>query len=70
MITLLRLIRVWQLRTKWRLAVWELIDRQGMELGRDPEKLEKMLADSLVKLFHEADAVKEGQPGSVSASLK
>lgn len=32
MITLFRMFRCWQLRTKWRLALWQFIDQQAMEL--------------------------------------
>ena len=31
MITLFRAIRLWQLRTKWRLAVWQFVDKQAKE---------------------------------------
>lgn len=32
MITLFRMFRCWQLRAKWRLALWQFIDQQAMEL--------------------------------------
>ena len=55
MITLLRTIRCWQLRTKWNLAIWQFIDKQAMELIKNPEELEKKFVDSLAKLIHEAN---------------
>lgn len=55
MITLFRLIRLWQLKTKWRLALWQFIDQQAMELIKNPEKLEKKFVDSITKLIHESN---------------
>ena len=53
MITLFRMVRLWQLRTKWKLAIWQFIDKQAMELIKNPEELEKKFTDSLAKLIHE-----------------
>ena len=39
MITLFRAIRLWQLRTKWRLAMYQLIDKQASELLKNPEEI-------------------------------
>lgn len=58
MITLLRTIRCWQIRTKWRLAFWQFVDKQAMELIKNPEELEKKFVDSLAKLIHEANTTK------------
>lgn len=55
MITLFRMFRCWQLRTKWRLAIWQFIDKQTMELIKNPEELEKKFVDSLVKIIHDLD---------------
>ena len=55
MITLIRAIRLWQLKTKWSLAIWQLSDNQGMELIKKPEELEEKLLNSLAKLIHEAN---------------
>ena len=41
MITLYRKIKLWTLKTKWELALWQFLDKQIMELIKDPEKLEK-----------------------------
>lgn len=32
MITLFRMVRLWQLRTKWILAIWQFVDKQAMEI--------------------------------------
>lgn len=55
MITLLRSIRLWQLRTKWQLAFWQFIDKQAMDLIKNPEELEKKFMDSIAKLIHETN---------------
>lgn len=55
MITLFRIIRLWQIRTKWRLAIWQFIDKQSMELIKNPEEFEKKFVDSLAKLIHESN---------------
>lgn len=47
MITLFRMIRLWQLRIKWRLTVWQFLDRQVMELIQDPAALGAKLARAL-----------------------
>lgn len=47
MITLFRMIRLWQLRIKWRLAVWQFLDRQARELIKDPAALGAKLARAL-----------------------
>lgn len=55
MITLFRSIRLWQLRTKWQLAIWQFIDKQAIELIKNPENLEKKFMDSFAKLIHETN---------------
>lgn len=37
MITLFRKIRLWQLRTKWQLAIWQFINTQLTEILADSE---------------------------------
>lgn len=56
MITLFRMFRCWQLRSKWRLAIWQFIDKQTMELIKKPEELEKKFMDSLAKIIHETNS--------------
>ena len=36
MITLFRMIKLHQLKTKWTLAVWQLIDQKTMEFIKNP----------------------------------
>lgn len=55
MITLFRMFRCWQLRTKWKLAIWQFVDKQVMELIKSPEEFEKKFVDSLAKLIHESN---------------
>ena len=52
MITLFRAIRLWQLRTKWRLAMYQLIDKQAKELLNNPEEIEKKFISALVEIIH------------------
>ena len=55
MITLFRIIRLWQLKTKWKLAAWQLIDRQAMELIQNPEEMEKRILPYLAELIHQTE---------------
>lgn len=52
MITLFRAIRLWQLRTKWRLAVYQFIDKQATELLKNPEEVEKKFVSALAEIIH------------------
>ena len=52
MITLFRMIRLWQLRTKWRLALWQFIDQQAKELLKNPEGIEKKFVSALAEIIH------------------
>lgn len=52
MITLIRMIRLWQLRTKWKLAFWQFINKQATELIKNPEELEKKILPYLVEVIH------------------
>ena len=47
MITLYRAIKLWQLRTKWRLAIWQYIDSQAIELIKNPGEVQKKLATAI-----------------------
>lgn len=59
MITLFRMVRLWQIKTKWQLAFWQFVDKQTMELIKNPEELEKKFVDSLAKLVHETNSKTE-----------
>lgn len=48
MITLFRMIRLWQLRTKWRLAFWQEFNKQATTLMKNPEEIEKKILPYLV----------------------
>ena len=52
MITLFRMIRLWQLRTKWRLAFWQFVDKQASELLKNPEEIEKKFVSALAEIIH------------------
>ena len=52
MITLFRSIRLWQLRTKWRLAIYQFIDQQVSELLKNPEEIEKKFVSALAETIH------------------
>lgn len=55
MITLLRAIRYFQLKMKWKLAIMQFVDKQMMTFLNNPEELEKKFVDSLAKLIHESN---------------
>ena len=59
MITLFRMIRLWQLRTKWRLALWQFIDQQAKELLKNPEEIEKKLVSALADIIHNENPKKD-----------
>ena len=52
MITLYRALKLWQLHTKWRLALWQFIDKQASELLKNPEEFEKKFVSALAEIIH------------------
>ena len=56
MITLYRKFKLWQLRTKWQLAIWQMIDKQAMKLVKEPEELEKKIILYLAELIHKTNS--------------
>lgn len=52
MVTIFRKIRLWQLRTKWQLAMWQFIDKQFTLLVKNPEEIEKKVMPYLAELIH------------------
>lgn len=52
MITIIRMVRLWQLRTKWHLALYQFIDKQATELMKNPEQLEKKIMPYLAEIIH------------------
>ena len=59
MITLFRAIRLWQLRTKYRLALWQFIDKQAKELLKNPEEFEKKFVSALAEIIHNENPKKD-----------
>ena len=59
MITLFRAIRLWQLRTKYRLALWQFIDKQASELLKNPEEFEKKFISALADIIHNENPKKD-----------
>ena len=51
MITLYRAFKLWQLRTKWRLAMYQFIDQQATELLKNPEEIEKKFVSALAEII-------------------
>lgn len=52
MITLYRKIKLWMLKAKWELALWQFVDMQLTELIEEPEELAKKFMPYLVELVH------------------
>ena len=52
MITLFRAIRLCQLRIKFRLAIYQFIDKQASELIKNPEEIEKKFVSALAEIIH------------------
>ena len=59
MITLFRMIRLWQLRTKWKLAIYQFIDKQANELLKNPEEFEKKFVSALAEIIHNENPKKD-----------
>ena len=59
MITLFRAIRLWQLRIKYRLALWQFIDKQASELLKNPEEIEKKIVSALAEIIHNENPKKD-----------
>ena len=59
MITLFRAIRLWQLRTKWRLALWQFVEQQTKELLKNPEEIEKKFVSALAEIIHNENPKKD-----------
>lgn len=52
MITLFRAVRLWQIKTKWELAIWQLINQRAEELIKNPEALEQKMVSALAEIIH------------------
>lgn len=53
MITLIRMIRLWQLKVKWQLAIMQELDKQLMTIVKNPEVIEKKILPYIAKLVHD-----------------
>ncbi len=43
------MIKLWQIKTKWNLAIWQFIDKQTMEIIKNPKEIEKKIVHELAK---------------------
>ena len=59
MITLFRMIRLWQLKTKWHLAMYQFIDKQATEFLKNPEEIEKKFVSALAEIIHNENPKKD-----------
>ena len=58
MSTLFRVIRLYQLKVKWKLAIMQELDRQTMNIIKHPEEIEKKILPYLAELIHESNGNK------------
>ena len=54
MITLYRIIRSWQIKAKWQYTLYQFLDKQLMEVIKDPESIEKKILPYLAEVIHNA----------------
>ena len=59
MITWYSAVRLWQWRTKYRLALWQFIDQQAKELLKNPEEIEKKFVSALAEIIHNENPKKD-----------
>lgn len=59
MITIIRMIRLWQLKTKWHLALYQYIDK----LAKNPQELEKKLLPYIAELAHNTAMAQRKESG-------
>ena len=52
MITLFRWYLMKTKEIKWRLALWQFIDKQLNELMKNPEEIEKKFVSALAEIIH------------------
>lgn len=63
MITLFRWALLKQKEIKWKLAFWQFVDKQFMEIIKNPEEIEKKIMPYLAELIHN-DATKDKESKS------
>ena len=44
---------------KWRLALWQFIDKQASELLKNPEEIEKKFVSALAEIIHNENPKKD-----------
>lgn len=59
MITIIRMIRLWQLKTKWHLALYQFVDKQATELMKNPEQIEKKIMPYLAEAITNSNKVRK-----------
>ncbi len=64
MITLFRIWRLHQLRTKWQLAMWQFVDKQLMEIVKNPEEIEKRIMPYLAEMISKSNNKTENKEQS------
>ncbi len=64
MITLFRKIRLFQLRTKWQLAMWQFVDKQLMEIVKNPKEIEKRIMPYLAEMISKSNNKTENKEQS------
>lgn len=58
MITIFRLIKAWQLKAKWKLVFWNVLDQLGTDIIQNPEKYENDFMGALAKSIHQNSSCK------------
>lgn len=59
---MITLIRWWLYKSKeikYKLAFWQFIDKQAMELIKNPENLENKIISEIAKIIHENNTLSE-----------
>lgn len=52
MITLYRMFKLWSLKIKWQLALYQFLDKQLLEIIKEPEAIEKKIMPYLAEVIH------------------
>ena len=60
MITIIRMIRLWQLRTKWKLALYQYIN----QVAKNQQELEKKLMPYLAEVIHSSNQAQKQETQS------
>ena len=55
MITLFRWYLMKTKEIKWKLALWQFIDKQASELLKNPEEIEKKFVSALAEIIHDEE---------------